>query len=649
LPLKPSIAVLPFINMSEDLKQDYFSDGMTEDLITALSKLSGLFVIARTSVFTYKGKAVKVTEVSKELGVRYVLEGSVRKADSRVRITAQLVDATTGQHLWAEQYDRELKDIFALQDEIREKIVFALKVNLTLEEQERFRRAPTSNLEAYDCFLRGMASFWTYTKEANAQARQMFERAIALDPQYAAAYAALSLAQLADWALWDPFRSSLDQLFALAQRAVELDDSLPLAHSVLGYVYLWKKPYERAIAEAQRALILDPNFADGYFRLADILNFAGRPEEAIGLIEKAMRFNPTYPMRYVFTLGHAYHLTGRYEEAIAVCKRALARSPDQFFIYYLLALSYGELGREEEARAAVGEFLRMQPYAALDFPKLRFPYKDPAILTRQLDLLHKAGLTWRWPTDSPEALGSLWSGLEYFVRRTKEGNAQARQQFERAIALDPRYAAAHTFLGLTYLTEWAMQWTQDPQALEQAFALTQKAVILDDSLPWVHSELGSVYVWKKQHAQAIAEAERTLVLNPNDVDGYGTLAEVLNFAGQPEKAAGLAEKALRLNPTYPIFSLFELGWAYQLLGRYEEAITTLKKVVVHAPDHLHAHMVLAVSHSELGQEEEARAEAAEILRINPDYSLEVDRQRAPFKDPAVSERVFAALRKAGLQ
>src|SRR5712692_7960770 len=183
LPATPSIAVLPFTNMSGDPEQDYFSDGMTEDLITALSKLSGLFVIARHSAFVYKGKAVKIAEVSKELGVRYVLEGSVRKADSRVRLNAQLVDATTDHHLWAEQYDRELKDIFALQDEIREKIVFALKVNLTLEEQERFRRAPTTNLEAYDYFLRGVAYFWTYTKEANAQARQMFERAIALDPQ----------------------------------------------------------------------------------------------------------------------------------------------------------------------------------------------------------------------------------------------------------------------------------------------------------------------------------------------------------------------------------------------------------------------------------------------------------------------------------
>jgi TolB-like protein/class 3 adenylate cyclase len=187
LPDKPSLVVLPFVNMSEDPKQDYFSDGITEDLTSDLSRISSLFVIARHSAFTYKGKTTKVQELSRELGVRYVLEGSVRKSDNRVRITAQLIDATTGGHLWSERYDRELQDLFALQDDIRQRIVLALKVKLTPEEQERFRRAPTNNLEAYDSFLRGLEYFWHVTKEGNAQARQMVEKAIALDPHYAAA------------------------------------------------------------------------------------------------------------------------------------------------------------------------------------------------------------------------------------------------------------------------------------------------------------------------------------------------------------------------------------------------------------------------------------------------------------------------------
>jgi adenylate cyclase len=363
LPLthKPSLAVLPFVNFSADPKQDYFSDGLTDTLITDLSKLSGLFVIARNSTFAYKGRAVKPQQVSLELGVRYLLEGSVQRDETRVRINAQLVDATTGHHLWAERYDRELKDLFALQDEIREKIVLALKVTLTPEEQARFRRAPTANLEAYDALLRGAAYLQRATREASSQAQQMFERAIALDPQYAVAYAALSTAQLLDLPLWDPFQTSLDQIFALAQRAVELDDSLAIPHSVLGAVYLWKKQHEQAMAEAQRAVSLDPNYAGGYDTLAEVLNFAGRPEEALGLMETAMRLDPAYPAHYLLTVGQAYLLTGRYEEAIAACKKALARNPHLFSAHELLALSYGELGREEEARAAVAALRKIPP------------------------------------------------------------------------------------------------------------------------------------------------------------------------------------------------------------------------------------------------------------------------------------------------
>src|SRR5262245_38981755 len=201
--------------MSGDPEQEYFSDGITEDLITDLSKLSGLFVIARNSVFTYKGKAVDIGEVSRRLGVRYVVEGSVRKAGNRVRINAQLVDATTGGHLWAERYDRELQDIFALQDEVTQKIVFALKIQLTPEEQVRFRQAPTDNLEAYDYFLRGQAYLWRFTREANSQARQLFEKAIELDPQYAGAYAFLCFTYLIAWlAQWNQDPQTLAQAFA---------------------------------------------------------------------------------------------------------------------------------------------------------------------------------------------------------------------------------------------------------------------------------------------------------------------------------------------------------------------------------------------------------------------------------------------------
>ncbi|MBI3303901.1 MAG: guanylyl cyclase, partial [Deltaproteobacteria bacterium] len=253
LPDKPSIAVLPFTNMSSDPEQEYFSDGITEDLITDLSRLSGLFVIARNSVFFYKGKAVKVEEISRELGVRYVLEGSVRKADNRVRITAQLVDATTGHHLWVERYDRPLKDIFALQDEIVQKIVTTLKLQLMLWEQGILVRKRTDNLEAYDYFLRGWAYYLRFTKEAHAQARQMFEKALELDPEYAVVYAWLGDAHWMEWAnQWSQDPQNLERAFELAQRAAALDDSLPDAHMELGILYLWRdRRYKQAIAEAE--------------------------------------------------------------------------------------------------------------------------------------------------------------------------------------------------------------------------------------------------------------------------------------------------------------------------------------------------------------------------------------------------------------
>ena len=392
-PDKPSIAVLPFINMSDDPEQDYFSDGMTEDLITDLSKISGLFVIARNSVFTYKGKAVQVEEVGRELGVRYVLEGSTRKADSRVRINAQLVDATTGGYVWAERYDRELKDVFALQDEITQKIILALRVEVREAERERVRRIPTDNLNAYDSYLRGLEYFYRYTKEANARAQQMYERAIELDPQYAGAYALLGATHFTELAFqWSQDPQSLERAFELVQKALALDDSLPAAHGILGYVYLWKKQYEQAIAEGEKAISLDPNNADAYATLGRILNWAGRPEEGIRLVKKAMRLNPRYPPRYSVALGGSYCLLVRTDEAIAIQKRVITRNPDNLFARICLAACYGNLGRAEEARAEVTEVLRLSPNFSLEVWSRSLPHNDLAGAAGMLEGLRKAGL-----------------------------------------------------------------------------------------------------------------------------------------------------------------------------------------------------------------------------------------------------------------
>jgi len=394
LPDKPSIVVLPFNNLSGDPEQEYFSDGITEDLTTDLSRLSGLFVIARNSAFTYKGKAVKVQDVSRELGVRYVLEGSVRKADSQVRITTQLVDATTGHHLWAERYDRPLQDIFALQDEVVQKIVTTLKLQLTLWERGSLVRKRTDNLEAYDYYLRGLESFWRFTKEANAQARQLFEKAIELDPQYAEAYASLgmtyNLARVWHWSQ-DPAQA-LERAFELEQQAVALDDSLPMAHSILGLVYLFKKQYAQATAEAERAISLAPNSARNYLTLGAILNFTGQAEKAIGVLEQALRLDPHNPVAYQGTLGWSYLLARRYEEAIATQRKVLSHNRNMLDSHLILTICYSELGREEEARAEAAEVLRVSPTYSLEVTRQTWPAKDPARTEHLLAALRKAGL-----------------------------------------------------------------------------------------------------------------------------------------------------------------------------------------------------------------------------------------------------------------
>ncbi len=392
LPDKPSIAVLAFVNMSGDVGQEYFSDGITEDLITGLSKLSGLFVIARNSTFVYKGKAVKPAQVSRELGVRYVLEGSVRKAGHRVRITAQLIDAATGYHLWAERYDRDLKDVFALQDEVTQKIVGALAVKLTAPEQGQLRRTPTANLEAYDYVLRGMEYYRRTTKEGNAEAQKMFMRALDLDPEYAAAYVALGWAHLQVWTLqWSQNPQTLQRAFELAQQAVARDDSLALAHKLLSHVYLWKKQHERAIAEAERAVALGPNDADGYETLAEVLAWSGRAEEAIGFIKKAMRLNPQYPFFYLWTLGHAYYLTGRTQEAIDTLGKLVERNANFVPAHAFLAVLYGEMGLEKEARAEGEKASRLSPRASVESLRQSVPYKNERDLERFLAGMRKAG------------------------------------------------------------------------------------------------------------------------------------------------------------------------------------------------------------------------------------------------------------------
>jgi adenylate cyclase len=312
LPDKPSIAVLPFINMSGDREQEYFSDGITDDLITDLSRLPGLFVIARDSSFTYKGKIAKLQEVARELGVRYVLEGSVRKAADQVRVMVQLADATTGTELWAQHYDGHLRDVFALQDEIVRKIVTTLNLELTLSQRGLVIPRSTDNLEAYDDLLRGTEYELRLTKDGNTKARPMFEKAIELDPNYAYAYASLGFNYLLGSVLaFNPNPSGVARALKMAQKAVSLDDSLAYAHSVLAHVYSARGQSDQALAEARHAIALDSNAAFGYLALAQVLNSQGEPDKALAAVEKAMRLDPRNSVDYLYAQGWAYTQLGQ--------------------------------------------------------------------------------------------------------------------------------------------------------------------------------------------------------------------------------------------------------------------------------------------------------------------------------------------------
>jgi adenylate cyclase len=393
LPNIPSIAVLPFSNLSGDRDQEYFSDGITNDLVTSLSRSPGLFVIDRASTFTYKGKQVKVQEVSRELGVKYVLEGGVQKSADQVRVTAQLVDATSGAELWAEHYDRPMKDIFPLQDEIVRRIVTTTGLQLTLWEQHGvLMHKRTDNLEAYDDLLRGAEYSWSNgTKSGNEQARLMYEKAIELDPNYTDAYSALGWTYYWDWNLfWSLDPHTLERALELAQKTLALDDSHVGAHILLGCVEAYKGHYEQAVAEEKRAIALDPNRAAAYFWLGHTLFNSGKPAESIAKVEQAMRLDPRNRDNYLVELGYAYSLMGRDAEAIPLLKKHLAHYPDNMFAHLALAAAYSSIGREDEARAEALEVMRISPQFSLEEWAQRF--KDQNTRERVFADLRKAGL-----------------------------------------------------------------------------------------------------------------------------------------------------------------------------------------------------------------------------------------------------------------
>jgi TolB-like protein/Tfp pilus assembly protein PilF len=794
LPDKPSIAVLPFDNLSGVPDQEYLADGITENIITALSYIPEIFVIARNSTFTYKGKAVKAQEVAEDLGVRYILEGSVQRVGNRLRIMAQLIDATSGRHLWADRYDHDLRDLFALHDEITLKIVSALEVKLSVGVQTRMTSKTMPNFEAWSYYVRGYGHMKRHTKDDNASARELFERAAGLAPEFAPVFTALGLTHFDDARhAWSKSREeSLLRAVELAKKALALDDSDPMIHVLWGAIYLRQKRYDQAIAEGEKAVALGPNQTYPHIMLAMYLYHTSRYKEALPLVKKAMRLDPYYPSFYLELLGHVYLSMEEYEKAVEAFKMVVVRESHRIVGHLGLAIAYIRLGRKEQARSEVTEVLRLFPKYTLEVYRnqLHLMDIDPAAVESHIEALREAGLPEYSPIALPEkpsiavlpftnmsgdpeqeyfsdgltedlitdlskfrglfvisrnsvftykgqavkpeqvrkdlgvrymlegsvrkagkrvritaqlidtttgghqwaerydrelkdiftlqdeitqqivaALGVKFEQIEqeralrkdtanlnafdynlrgwwYYHRFTKEDNEQARRMFEKAIEIEPKFADAYAGLGFTYYEQWARLWSQNPQSLERAFELAKKAISLNASLSPAYTLLSHVYLWRKQHAQAIAEQERAIALNPNNADGYADLAETLVWAGRPEEALGLVEKAMRLNPHYPARYSVTLGFAYINMERYEEAVAALKSALTRSPDHYGIHTLLAIIYSEEGRKEEARAHVAEALRVNPHLSIEALRQRFPAELP---ERVVDALRKAGLK
>jgi adenylate cyclase len=397
LPEKPSIAVLPFDNLSGDSDQEYLADGMTENIIAVLSNVPAMFVIARNSTFTYKGKAVKVQRVAEDLGVQYVLEGSVQKSGSRVRVTAQLIDAIIGHHLWADRYDRDLQDVFALQDEITLKILTALQVKLT-HGQEAQMNESTDNLEAWRHFVRAISFFERFTKEDNAKAQELFERAVELDSKYAAAWTMFGWTHWIDasFGFSQSRKESFKQAVKLAQKALELDNANPDVHSLLGGIHLFQGQHEQAISEGKKAIALRPNDACNLALLAQTLSYSGRSDEAIGLMERAMRLNPYYPEWYLGVLGQSYRVAGRYEQAIATYNELLERRQKTggttLQPHLGLTLTYMKIGREDDARDHSAELLRIDPTFSMEWVRQATFFKNQELLEEDLVALRKAGL-----------------------------------------------------------------------------------------------------------------------------------------------------------------------------------------------------------------------------------------------------------------
>ncbi len=397
-PAKPSIAVLPFANMSGDPEQEFFADGLTEDIITELSRFREMFIISRNSSFAYQGKAADIQKVADELGVQYVLEGSVRKVGDRVRVTAQLIDAETDRHVWAERYDRKIEDIFAIQDELTSSIVATLPGRVEAASRERAARKPTSNMAAYECVLAGKVLHHRSKREDNAKALELLDRAIQLDPNYAHAHAwkACTLGQTWIYTWCEDRDATWDKVVEELQIALALDDNDSDVHRILAAVNITHDDLDKAVYHQERALSLNPNDDLIVVQQGEILTWLGQPEEGIAWIKKAMRLNPYHPVRFWNHLGRAYFVARRYAEAIEAFKRIA--TPDQLH-HAFLAASYAHLGDAAQAAEHVRQALKLEPTFNVEDYLATLHYKQAQDLLHHKESLLLAG----FPPGTPKA------------------------------------------------------------------------------------------------------------------------------------------------------------------------------------------------------------------------------------------------------
>lgn len=794
---KPSIAVLPFDNLSGDPEQEYFSDGITEDIITGLSRWRSFPVIARNSSFAYRGASQDIRKIGSELGAHYLLEGSTRKAGKRIRITAQLIDVTTGHHVWAEKYDRELTDIFDLQDEITQRIAATVVPELDKVEQKRAGAKHTSNLDSWDFYLRGLSFIHKYTKEGNVQARELFERAIELDPEYAPTWSAIVLSHGSDMLLGftDNPKDTIAKAVAAAEQAVALDDSDSVAHLYFSIAHTWAERDDLAIVEGEKAITLNPSNSYAYGHLGNVLDLVGRADEGIAMMEQGLHLNPQDPLNHttISFIARAYLNARRYEEAADWARKTISSHSKYANAHYILAISLSHLKQFDEACAMLQECERIQPgfvqarsswqpyrneadnehildglrnsgwedkstppsqtdkpsIAVLPFNNISsdleqeyfsdgitediitdlskvsglfviarnssFVYKNKTInvaevchelgvkfavegsvrkagnrirITAQLINGDTGGHLWaeRYDrvledifaiqdeitrnivealkvelnldeqariggpaTTSVEAYDFALRAREMLLRHVREDNAEAAILYERSIKLDPDFITAHAELALTLYTSYLNGWNDDSEAtLQRGLRLASRATELDPSDPHGHWALAYGRLWNCDLAGALKAVERAIAVGPNYAEAYATRGNILSYASRPAEAIESLKTSMRLDPQHPRIWLHFLAHAHFIGGDYKEAASLLKRRIRLQPETDISRVLLASCQGHLGLDADARNEWAEVLRINPGYSVERKARILPYKNPADWDRFMEGLRKAGV-